>query len=68
MIIPPISPKKQWSAQLPKKTTIGESSLDLPYGAKHWLSILGEARTGARSRASPYGKSLLDSPIILPFL
>jgi hypothetical protein len=32
---------------------IGELSYDVQYGGKHLLSMLVEARTGARARASP---------------
>jgi hypothetical protein len=46
--------------------------LFVPYGAKHSLSILGEARTGARALPSmlsewlaPYGISLAELTIIV---
>jgi hypothetical protein len=51
---------------------IVESPRDVPYGAKHSLSMLGEACTGVRAQSSPsmineclgpYGTSLGDSTI-----
>jgi hypothetical protein len=51
-----------------------ESSLDVPYGGKHSLSLVGKALTGASARASPsmpceclppYGTSKLDSTIVV---
>jgi hypothetical protein len=45
--------EKQLEIPPESRPPIGESSLDLPYGGEHLLSMLSKARTGTRARASP---------------